>query len=338
MNAVNNKLAKIARQIQEQSGKGTVLTPYEITPRGLVRLYGYERRGASINSRIRNDLDRLNLRVVPDFEFQYADSKILIELDQEADGSPSSGQPSDPTYRVGTLEAANNKPVSVKPDNALVEAATIMELHDFSQLPVMENERTVKGIVSWKLIGVRLSLGRECELVRDCMETAKELAIDAPLFEAIQVVAEHGYVLVRGSDKTITGIVTATDLSNQLMQLAGPFLFIGEIEGYLRQLIHKKFTIGQLRGEPSSFESGRTINGSADLTLGEYCRLLEKKDNWELLNLTVHRGTFTKHLDSVRKIRNDVMHFEPDGLSEEDTKQLKDFSRFLRKLTGSGAL
>ena len=119
MGAVNDRLAEIAQQMQEQSAKGAVPTPHEITPRELVRLYGYERRGASVNSRIRNDLEQVNLRVVPDFEFQYADSNILIELDQEADGSPSSGQPSDPTYRVGTLEAANNKPVSVKPDNAL---------------------------------------------------------------------------------------------------------------------------------------------------------------------------------------------------------------------------
>ena len=336
MSAVNAKLAEIAQQMHKESANGAIPTPHDITPRELVRLYGYERRGALVNSRIRNDLEQVNLRVVPDFEFQYADSKISIGLDQEPDGSPPSGQPSDPTHRVGTLEAANNKPTSVKPDNALAEAATIMELHDFSQLPVMENERTVKGIVSWKLIGAHLSFGRECEHVRDCMETAKELAIDAPLFDAIQVIAEHGYVLVRGTDKTITGIVTATDLANQLMQLAGPFLFIGEIEGYLRQLIHKKFTIEQLRGETPPFDSGRTINGSADLTLGEYCRLLEKEDNWELLKLTVHRGTFIKHLDSVRNIRNDVMHFEPDGLSDEDTKQLKDFSRFLRKLISSG--
>ena len=154
----------------------------------------------------------MNLRVVPDFEFQYADSKILVELDHEVDGTPSSVQPSDPTYRVGTLEAANNRPLSIKPDAALAEAATIMELHDFSQLPIMENELTVKGIVSWKLIGAHLSFGRECERVHDCMETAKELTIDAPLFDAIQVVTEHGYVLVRGADKTITGIVTATDL------------------------------------------------------------------------------------------------------------------------------
>ena len=106
----------------------------------------------------------------------------------------------------------------------------------------------------------------------------------------------------------------------------------------MRQLIHKKFTIEQLRGEPPSFGSGRIINGSADLTLGEYCRLLEKEDNWKLLGLTVHRGTFVNHLDSVRKIRNDVMHFEPDGLSEGDTKQLKDFAHFLRKRIGPGTL
>ena len=30
------------------------------------------------------------------------------------------------------------------------------------------------------------------------------------------------------------------------------------------------------------------------------------------------------------------MHFEPDGLSEEDTKQLKDFARFLCRLISPG--
>ena len=80
MGAVNDRLAEIAQQMQEQSAKGAVPTPHEITPRELVRLYGYERRGASVNSRIRNDLEQVNLRVVPDFEFQYTGLKDINRI------------------------------------------------------------------------------------------------------------------------------------------------------------------------------------------------------------------------------------------------------------------
>jgi CBS domain-containing protein len=46
------------------------------------------------------------------------------------------------------LAAANNPPLNVHPDSPLSAATTIMQLHDFSQLPVLANERTVRGIIS----------------------------------------------------------------------------------------------------------------------------------------------------------------------------------------------
>ena len=144
-------------------------------------------------------------------------------------------------------------------------------------------------------------------------------------------------MLVRGTDRRITGIVTATDLSLQFMQLAGPFLFVGEIEGHLRHLIHGKFTLEQLRAASTPEESGG-IEGSGDLTLGGYCRLLENKDNWGSLGLNIDRAEFVKHLDEVRRIRNDVMHFNPDGLSDDETKKLRDIARFFENLVRIGAM
>jgi DNA-directed RNA polymerase specialized sigma54-like protein len=37
-------------------------------------------------------------------------------------------------------------------------------------------------------------------------------------------------------------------------------------------------------------------------------------------------------LDQVRKIRNDVMHFDPAGIQATDLQSLRNFARFLRKL------
>ena len=238
----------------------------------------------------------------------------------------------DPVHRIGTLAAAHNKPMSVAPDDPLKVATTKMQLQDFSQLPVMTGERTVKGIISWKSIGT-LFIGRGVH--RIAWTSVEEISIDAPLFEAIGSIAKHGYLLVRGNDKAVTGIVTETDLSEQFMHLAGPFLLIGEIEGHLRQLIHGKFTVEEMQLTSES-EGERDISGSADLTFGGYCRLLQNPDYWERLNLAVDRGQFVEHLESVRKIRNDVMHFDPDGLSPEDERMLRGVARFLETLIRKG--
>ena len=66
---------------------------------------------------------------------------------------------------------------------------------------------------------------------------------------------------------------------------------------------------------------------------GEYKRLLEKEGNWEKLRLMIDRKIFCADLDAIRKIRNDVMHFDPDGVAEDDLKNLCDFAKFLQQLT-----
>ena len=330
-------LESIAGRMRDAIANGAAPTPERLTVRELVRRFGYLRRGDSINSHIRNRLEKYNLVTDQDFAVGWIDSTITIRIDSDADDSAKPNITADPTHRIGSLEAANRRPISVHPDSPLNAATTIMQLHDYSQLPVMTNERDVSGMISWKSIGARLSLGRECEFVRQCMDPAEERPVTVPLFEAIATIAEHGYVLVRAGDRKITGIVTASDLSLQFMQLAGPFLFVGEIEGHLRHLIHGKFTLEQLKAA-SVPEEGRPIEGSGDLTIGGYCRLLENKENWEELGLNIDRAEFVKHLDSVRQIRNDVMHFNPDGLSEDETRKLRDIARFFENLVRIGAM
>ena len=307
--------------------------PEQVSARTLIRWFGYERRSKYIVSRIRNKMDDLEIRTVPDFEFVYIDTRIRFELvPKEGGASKTSEGPEDPTVRIGALAAANKVPSAVKPDDRLDIATTKMQMKDYSQLPVMANKRDVKGIISWQSVGNRLALGQECNLVRDCMDPAKEISIAAPLFDAIGDILEHGYVLVRGNDRLITGIVTSSDVVNQFRQLAGPFLAIGEIEGHLRRLIHRKFTVDELKRSSLGQDDDSHIDGLADLTFGDYMSLLEKKQNWSRLNLHIDRVEFIKKLDEIRKIRNDVMHFDPEGLDPDYESSIEDFARFFRNL------
>ncbi len=56
----------------------------------------------------------------------------------------------------------------------------------------------------------------------------------------------------------------------------------------------------------------------ADLSLGDYLRLLENQVFWDLLSIKVDRAPFVNELHEVRKIRNRVMHFDQDGLKDGD--------------------
>ena len=324
-------LKDIADQMKSDVKKGAKAKPECLTVRQLLQRFGYQRRGDWINNHIRNGLERFRLHTDEDFRFAWVDSTITIELDSGAPDAPHVARITDPTLRVGILGAAHRKPTSVKPDSPLIEATTKMQLNDYSRLPVMRTEREVAGIVTWESIGARLALGCECRQVSQCMVQAEVIPSDTRLFDAINRISEHEYVLVQAADKTITGIVTATDLSHLLRQLAAPFLLIGEIEGHLRNFVHGKFTLDQLQA--ASGEE-RPIEGSADLTFGGYQRLLESKDNWERLKLSIDRKEFIAHLDFVRRIRNEVMHFNPDGLDEDQRTTLRNVARFFDQLAG----
>jgi len=47
---------------------------------------------------------------------------------------------------------------------------------------------------------------------------------------------------------------------------------------------------------------------------------------------------FIKKLDEIRRIRNDVMHFDPDGIPDQDIDKLRDFVRLMQSLARVGAI
>lgn len=332
-----------------------------ITVRELISWFGAERRGYMVAYKTRKALEFYGLGTVPDFDTVplgarvrfalllppvspsdtesttsasvYSGADDQSEVDHNDATSPSLlifGATPEPAFRVSRLSAANTTLVSVKPDDTLSQAITLMLRHDFSQLPVMTNERDVKGVISWESIGPKLGLtDQKPAHVRDYMVEHNEISSKDSIFSAIPRIVEHSYVLVRSSDKRITGIITTTDLSLQFKQLSEPFLLLSEIENHIRKLIDGMFTKEELQGIVSPSDPDRAIESVADLTFGEYIRLFENPDLWCKTNIKVDRGIFVKELDRIRIIRNNVMHFDPDGISDDDHELLHHFVRFI---------
>ena len=239
-------------------------------------------------------------------------------------------------WRVRMLDAANREPVTVKRDEPVEKAMHLMISHDYSQLPVTQNLRDIDGMISWRSISLARLKGIQTESTRVMEFTDKgyeTVRADDELFRAFQKFVDHDAVLVSGNEGNITGIVTATDLSIMFREQSEAFLLLSEIENQLRRFIMKgKFTLAELQAAKDIQDKTRSVESVADLTFGECVRFLENTDNWKRLKASLHRKTFREQLIAVRDIRNEVMHFSPDGLSKDQWRQLKALRTLLRKM------
>ncbi len=196
----------------------------------------------------------------------------------------------------------------------------------------MQSEVSVKGMVTWESIGIRFAFNKCHDKVSDCMTKHAERSADNSLFAVIPDISKHQYVLIRNRENRISGIVTATDLGQQFGERAEPFLILGEIEQHVRLLLKGKFTKQELSDAKDPGDTAREVVDVEDLTFGEYIRLLENPDRWQKLCLPIDRKGFLSQLQEVRQIRNDVMHFDPDGISEEELNILRKVARLLEKM------
>ena len=333
-----------------------------VTVRMLLSWFGGQRREKSRVRRIREALDELKIKAEPEIEGAYIDGLVSFLPTEQSNSVPPESVPDigelpvavadrivqtdsvgtvvgvvvDPTFRIGRLASANRRPISVAPDASVGEAITLMLKHDFSQLPVMTSERGVKGLFSWKSLGSRLSLGCACMFVREAMDGYQEVSVDTSIFSAIGLIVQHECVLVRDLSEKICGIITTSDLSLQFGQLGEPFLLLGEIENHIRAMVAGKFTKEELAAARDSSDPTREIEDVTDLTLGELLRVIEEPAKWQRLGVRIDRKMFVKDLDDIRRIRNEVMHFDPDGIAEDDLCKLRTFVEFLRRLRRLG--
>lgn len=322
--------------------------PHE-SVRTLLRRFGFEKRGYHKVREVRQALDAAKLRTDPDFNSVPLDGEIHYyakqitkasspppstdltppKLAQQAGSIAIEVSSSDPTYRMKRLDDGTQELISVRPDDDLRRATTLMMSHDFSQLPVMSG-RSIKGVVSWKSMGTRFALGGRPEFVREAMErdvaTVEETS---SLFAAIPRIIANDYALIRRHDGN-HWIITTSDLSSRFRELAEPFLLLSEIENQLRGLLDEHLPKTTIQAAKDPDDKDRRIESAADLTLGEVLRLIEQQEVWDKLAPRLDRAEVVRQLDAIRNIRNDVMHFDPEGVGASDLETLRSFTRFLQ--------
>lgn len=300
---------------------------FEITPRELLYYFHCEKRTSGNVWYINRFLDENQLETEPNYVNGWIDGTIILKHKKKA----TTKNGIDPIQRIKLLPSSNNEPISIHKEAKLKDAITLMMLNNYSQLPVMNGIRNVIGYVSWDTIGCALSNGINSEDLKEYIKTdITILNYDTPILEAISIVIEKEFVLVSKNDKSISGIVTIADISNQFLLVTEPFLLLEQIENHIRQLLDKKFLIEELKSFCQNNE--KDIEFIDDLSFGDYIFILSNPQNWDKINLKIERSYFIKHLDKIRVIRNDIMHFDPEGITKEQRKDLIKMANFLIEL------
>ena len=242
------------------------------------------------------------------------------------------------------LDASNQNVTTVTRDTTLEKALTIMSLCDFSQLPVVSKansklRKDIVGFISWKTIGEAIIKQNDFTTVKDCLsaKSVKVLSNDTLLLKSIDSIIENDFILVDDNnpnlnEKKICGIVTVADISKEYFKETKPFLLLEQIENKMRFLLDSKFNREEMYNilKDNVDESIETLD---DLTFGNYVSLLRNHQVWSKVNIyKICQKTLTENLDEIRKIRNEVMHFSPDPISECKTLKLENMVAYLSKI------
>ena len=315
-------ILKLAEEIRRDK------KPREITPRQLFNALDFWRRTQGNCFRVDQFLNNNSLVVEPHYNDVWIDDTIQLKHKPIA----TSSVPNDPIRRINSLDSASTIPLYVNNDAPLLEATTLMQSHDYSQLPVINgNVRNLIGYISWETIAKAKINGVSSDVVKDYVNPmVATLTPDTPIIQAVEVVREHDFAIVLAKDKSLYGIVTVSDVTSQFIEETEAFVLLSELECHIRNLLRDKILVEDLKKLCTTDE--KAVETIDDLTFGGYITLFGNEKQWEKLHIAADRKTFIVQLEEIRQIRNDVMHFRPAGVSNYQKERLENVLEYLRSL------
>ncbi|MEV4440021.1 CBS domain-containing protein [Streptomyces sp. NPDC049577] len=324
-------------------------SPVTLTVRELLGRWGAARRGYRISWEIATDLINHSLFTSPDFDAVGLDAEVRLisaPADTTDDGGQEAGKAvpapvpavvhdddddDDPAagLTVGNLPSALAGVVAVSPTATFEEAITRMAINDYSQLPVLAGKHNLRGAVTWESI-TRARHADPGAPFSKAIVRAHDVPYDHHLTDVLPLLAGVGFVLVTDQNRAVAGIVTAHDVATAYGEMATPFFLIGEFDQRLRRILAGAFELDYV-ADVCAVDGKRRITSFDDLSMGDYQRLLERKEAWDTLGWPLDRKVFVARVDELRKARNDLMHFNPDPLPEGTVHKIRQMIALLRE-------
>lgn len=137
-------------------------------------------------------------------------------------------------------------PVTIGLQATLKEASELMVEYDFSQLPVVDTDQTIKGIITQpSILKGLLNFGADLSRVRvqDVADRRPKIyALDDDIFDLIEGLQNQPAVLIGDGSRRLLGIVTSYDTTQYLRGYAEDIMLVSDIEEALKDHIEAVFT------------------------------------------------------------------------------------------------
>ena len=329
---------RVHERLREARKRAEDRHPEEFSVRELLGLWGAKDRGDLI-SRIEADLANHGLVSSPSFRKVTLDSLVRLVVPSSGSDDATSrpggtsaaeadeGADDDPIgLTVGNLQSALGGLCSVAPNASFDEAVTNMLLNDYSQLAVLNGPRNLRGAITWRSIAHARHADPEARLSAAIDPDVVAVRYDKELIDVLPDVQRTGFVFVRNQENVVAGIVTTADVVQQYGQMAMPFFQVGEVDRSLRRVIARNLSLDQVTGL-----CGHPVRSFDTMTMGDYQKVLGDPGVWAALGWPLHRSAFIERLDEIRRIRNQIMHFNPDFEPDGTIDKLRKLNALLRR-------
>ena len=254
-------------------------------------------------------------------------------------------------YFVERLMEDQGSAFVIQKTDRLTAALDLMIERDFSQLPVVDENRVLLGMVTYESI-LRAARSFNTKLdelfVRDAMVNAPFHYREDDLFDLLDALKVTNAVVIIEPGGCVIGVVTNYDAVEFLRSRTEDLMHVEDVEFVLKELIKRTYmdekgeldldklqtAIGKPRAEAA--QSGKQAEvkkpkAFEDLNLGDYINLLMTRDIWNFCApiLNVQKESLYELLVKVRQTRNDLAHFRSE-ISPRNRDELKYCASWLR--------
>lgn len=136
-------------------------------------------------------------------------------------------------YPVSNLIEGRGDPISVKKNESISKTLSTMLEKDYSQLPVLDDQDHILGMVTYKNI-LRALKYYQADLnelvVANAIESADKFDLEDDIFDILPSLQDNNAVLITGLDERLIGIVTNYDTTEYFRKRSEDLMVIEEIE------------------------------------------------------------------------------------------------------------
>lgn len=249
-------------------------------------------------------------------------------------------------YPLKSVIEDREQPLCVRSGTMVRDALRQMIDNDFSQLPVVDENGDLLGIISEQdIIRTQFHLNTRTSVldlrVEQCAAQPVTFSLDDDLFDAIDRLERVYAVLVVENRKPV-GILTTYDTTHFFRQLSEGQILIQDIELTLRGYIKAAFPTDSTMAaalirafRPDRADPRKPSKEYDHLTLGEHVQLITSDENWtKFQSVFEPKSMFQDYMKQVTDIRNQLAHFR----GELDKIQLDALTRVQTWLENSPRL